>query len=407
MKLLVGISGGIAAYKIPELIRLLSKKNIECIVVLTNSAQEFVTPLTLKSLGAKEVYVAQDCMSQQSPMLHIDLAKWATNIIIAPATANIIAKIAHGLADDLLTNICLASNVQPIIVPAMNKNMWHHSRTVNNINILSQMNCPIWGPDIGLQACGDHGYGRMLEIKDIWQNIIHYKNEHQYEINNNDLKNQNVVITAGATKEKIDTVRYITNKSSGKMGYALAQAAAQMSAKVTLISGLTQLNCPDGVQNFKVESASEMLHHAMHLAKEATIFIGAAAVADFRLQKPYAYKIKLKSTDKNLNLMLAKNEDIISKVAHMPAHNRPFTVGFAAESENVLANAQRKLINKNLDLIIANDVSKTNIGFNSNYNQITLLNKKGIIFESNLMTKQSLAIKLMRKIYTILSTPHI
>ncbi len=365
-RILLGITGGIAAYKSAELVRALKSAGADVRVVMTSGAKEFITPLTLQALSGNPVHHSLLDPEAEAGMGHIELAKWADFILVAPASANFLARLNAGMADDLLTTLCLASIAPLAIAPAMNQAMWLDGNTQANIkNIKKTKPIQIWGPDAGQQACGDVGPGRMIEPLALAQKLAE-----QFETQS--LTGKTVMISAGPTREAIDPVRYISNHSSGKMGYALAQAAQEAGANVILISGPVALACPDRITRIMVESAQNMLEAVQENLESTDIFIGAAAVADYRPADINDQKIK-KSQDE-MTIRLIKNPDIISFVASQK--NKPFTVGFAAETQNILAYAQGKLEKKNLDMIVANDVSDKNIGFNSDDNAIVIIDKE-------------------------------
>ncbi|MCF4008523.1 bifunctional phosphopantothenoylcysteine decarboxylase/phosphopantothenate--cysteine ligase CoaBC [Rheinheimera sp. UJ63] len=385
-RILLGISGGIAAYKSADLVRRLTERGADVRVILTDAAQHFITPLTLQALSGNPVSHSLLDPSAEAAMGHIELAKWADLIIVAPASADVIARLAHGLANDLLTTCVLASDAIVAVAPAMNQQMYKNIATQKNIATLKEHKFHIFGPGSGVQACGDVGAGRMLEPLDIVSLVEPLLNPKQV------LAGLTFTITAGPTREAIDPVRYISNHSSGKMGYALAEAAVKAGAKVTLISGPVQLPAPAGVQMIQVESAEQMHQAALTAAAQSAIFIGCAAVADYRMSEIASDKLK-KGSERELHLTLVKNPDIIAAVASM-SKNRPFTVGFAAETRNVLDYARQKLLNKKLDMICANDVSKPNSGFNSNQNAITLIWPLGEL-DLPVQPKQQLAEQLI------------
>lgn len=389
--ILLGITGGIAAYKCPDLVRHLKKAGAEVRVILTESASHFVTPMTLQAVSANPVSSDLFDPSAELSMSHIELAKWADIVLIAPATANIIAKIANGIADDLLSTVCLATPAQIAIAPAMNQQMYKAIATQHNLSVLNDRNTLILGPDEGFQACGDIGPGRMLEPHVIVENL------NSYFTHSSLLDGISITITAGPTVEEIDPVRYISNYSSGKMGFAIAKAAAEMGANVTLISGPVNLDTPKHVTRIDVKSANEMYNQALIAAQKSSIFIACAAVADFRAATIATQKIK-KTDDNELVIKLAKNPDIVASVAALK-NSRPFVVGFAAETNNVKKYALKKLITKNLDLICANDVSDKKIGFNSDQNALTLYWQNG---EQRLplSSKQQLAKQLLEAVIT-------
>lgn len=364
-RILLGISGGIAAYKSADLVRRLKERGADVRVILTDAAQHFITPLTLQALSGNPVSTSLLDPAAEAAMGHIELAKWADMVLIAPASADVIARIAHGLANDLLTTCILATSAPVAIAPAMNQQMYKNIATQQNLAKLSSYNFYIYGPGVGDQACGDTGAGRMLEPLQLVSALEeHFLAEQQ-------LNNIKITITAGPTREAIDPVRYISNHSSGKMGFALAAAAAAMGADVTLISGPVQLATPAGVKRIDVSSAQQMYDAALAQATQSDVFIGCAAVADYRVANIASEKMK-KQGDDALELKLVQNPDIIASVAAL-SQNRPFTVGFAAETQNVLQYAKDKLARKKLDLICANDVSNPQLGFNSDDNAVTLL----------------------------------
>ena len=363
-RILVGITGGIAAYKTAELVRQLIKSGADVRVVMTAGGQEFITPLTMQALSGNPVHTTLLNTEAEAGMGHIELAKWADLIVIAPASADFIARFSAGMADDLLTTLCLASEAMVAIAPAMNQAMWKNSRTQRNIATLEgDAGVCFWGPGEGAQACGDVGLGRMLEPEQLLAFICCY-------FSDGPLHGKTVVITAGPTRESIDPVRYISNHSSGKMGYALAIAARNAGASVELISGPVALPAPNGVKITSVSSAMDMLDAAERAVdQQCDIFIAAAAVADYRPEQVPGQKIK-KTQDK-MAIELIKNPDIVASIASRK--DKPFTVGFAAETQNVIAYAEGKLQKKKLDMIVANDVSDQRIGFNSENNAVTVL----------------------------------
>lgn len=366
-KLLLAISGGIAAYKAPELVRRIKEQGFDVRVVMTQSAKNFVTPMSLQAVSGHSVHHDLFDVQAEAAMGHIELAKWAEIILVAPATANCIAKIAHGLADDLLTTIILASNAQLIVAPAMNQQMWANPATVENINKLSDRGTLLIGPDEGEQACGDIGLGRMLAVPDMVEKIICHRDNLTKATQC--LAGKKITITAGPTVEAIDPVRFISNHSSGKMGYALAKAAISAGAKVTLVSGPVHLCSPPQAQLKSVRSAEEMLTAVKDSMTDCDIFIGCAAVADYAPIEIAEQKIK--KTASQMEIVLKRNPDIISWVAQQS--NKPTVVGFAAESQSLEDFAVNKMKDKNLDIICANDISQQHIGFNSEQNEVTML----------------------------------
>ncbi|MGX3067179.1 bifunctional phosphopantothenoylcysteine decarboxylase/phosphopantothenate--cysteine ligase CoaBC [Ursidibacter arcticus] len=368
-KIVVGITGGIAAYKTIELIRLLKKANADVRVVLTPAAEAFVTPLTLQAISGNAV--SQSLLDPQAELAmgHIELAKWADLIVIAPATADFIARLAIGMGNDLLSTICLATSAPIMLAPAMNQQMYKRSVVQQNLQNLRTQGVLTVGPNSGFQACGDMGEGRMSEPAEIFQHIAQHFSATQ------DLQGLTVTITAGPTREAIDPVRYISNHSSGKMGFAIAEAFAKRGATVTLISGPVNLSTPNNVERVDVISAQEMAQQAVRFAQQSAIFIGCAAVADYRVEQVAEQKIKKTADNDHLTLKLVKNPDIIATVANL-AEQRPFTVGFAAETENVAEYAKSKLVRKGLDLICANDVSSGQV-FGSEQNSLQLFWQNG------------------------------
>lgn len=368
-RILLGISGGIAAYKSADLVRRLTERGADVRVILTSAAQEFITPLTLQAVSGNPVSHSLLDPAAEAAMGHIELAKWADLILIAPASADVIARLAHGLANDLLTTCVLASSAPIAVAPAMNQQMYKNIATQKNLATLKEHNFHIFGPGVGAQACGDTGAGRMLEPLE----LVALTEQLFSPVKN--LQDLRITITAGPTREAIDPVRYISNYSSGKMGFALAQAAAAMGAEVTLISGPVQLATPAGVTRVDVQSAEQMYQAALSAAVQSDIFIGCAAVADYRVAEIAADKLK-KGAEAEMQLTLVKNPDIIAAVAALP-QQRPFTVGFAAETRNVLEYARQKLLNKRLDMICANDVSASDRGFNSDDNALSVIWRGG------------------------------
>nr|WP_198198705.1 bifunctional phosphopantothenoylcysteine decarboxylase/phosphopantothenate--cysteine ligase CoaBC [Gilliamella sp. W8128] len=396
--ILLGITGGIAAYKCPDLVRHLKKAGAQVRVVLTESASHFVAPMTLQAVSGNAVSKELFDPTAELSMSHIELAKWADLVLIAPATANIIAKMANGIADDLLSTMCLATPAKIVIAPAMNQQMYKAAAMQQNLATLESRNTLILGPDEGFQACGDIGPGRMVEPTTIVESINNYFQA------NSELAGTTITITAGPTIEELDPVRYISNYSSGKMGFAIAKAAAEMGATVNLISGPVNLTTPDNVNRINVKSAKQMYDEALVLAKKSTIFISCAAVADYRAETIAKNKIKKTDDSNELVIKLVKNPDIVASIAGLKEY-RPFVVGFAAETNDVKAYALKKLTTKNLDLICANDVSDQNIGFNSDQNALTLYWQNG---EQTLplSSKQQLAKQLLQAVITRYKASH-
>jgi phosphopantothenoylcysteine decarboxylase/phosphopantothenate--cysteine ligase len=383
------VTGGIAAYKAAEIIRLFKKDGGDVRVIMTESAKEFITPLTLQAVSGNEIHDSLLDLKAESAMGHIELAKWADIILIAPCTAESMAKIVHGRADDLMGAVILASKASTYIAPAMNTTMWLDQGTQANYQTLLSRGIDFIGPDEGEQACGDIGPGRLVEP----DKIINLIKSHS---NRGPLSGKTVTITAGPTREQIDPVRYISNNSSGKMGYALAEAAVQEGAVVNLVSGPVVLTADKSINLFKINSAREMLEAVNTCMKSSDIFISCAAVADYKPSKYSDTKIKKENLD-NLEINLEKNHDILSEVAEQ--FSSAYIVGFAAETSDVNANAKKKLDSKNLNMIISNDVSDTSIGFDSDENEVHVITGSETIF-----IKKDKKIRIAREILNIIST---
>lgn len=386
-RIIVGITGGIAAYKSAELVRRLKEQGADVRVVMTAAAQEFITPMTLQALSGYPVHGDLWDPQAEAAMGHIELARWADLIVVAPASADFIARLSHGHANDLLSTICLATNVPIAVAPAMNQQMWLKPITQENIQRLEKYNIHLLGPAAGSQACGEFGPGRLLEPGELLKNITDL-------LASKIFNGETILITAGPTREAIDPVRYITNHSSGKMGYAIAIAAQRSGAKVILISGPTHLTPPANVEFISVDTAEQMYQAVHEKIKSAKIFIATAAVADFSYAKPASQKIK-KNSKTELNINLTATQDILASVTKLTSH--PFVVGFAAETENLISNAEKKLIEKKLNMIAANLVGKKNSGFDSDTNELTVLWNKGKK-ELSLTSKQHLAHQLLQLI---------
>ncbi|ELY3595924.1 bifunctional phosphopantothenoylcysteine decarboxylase/phosphopantothenate--cysteine ligase CoaBC [Cronobacter turicensis] len=367
-KIVLGVSGGIAAYKTPELVRRLRERGAEVRVAMTEAAKAFITPLSLQAVSGYPVSDSLLDPAAEAAMGHIELGKWADLVILAPATADLIARVAAGMANDLVTTICLATPSPVAVVPAMNQQMYRNIATQQNIEQLASRGLRIWGPDSGSQACGDVGPGRMLDPLE----IVELAANHFAPVN--DLQHLNIMITAGPTRERLDPVRYITNDSSGKMGFAIAAAASARGARVTLVAGPVALATPPGVERIDVGSALEMEAAVQQRAQQQQIFISCAAVADYRAETISSEKIKKQGDE--LTLKMVKNPDIVAGVAAL-SQNRPYVVGFAAETNNVEEYARQKRLRKNLDLICANDVSQAGHGFNSDTNALHLFWQEG------------------------------
>jgi len=386
-RILLGVSGGIAAYKSCELVRRLRDLDADVRVVMTESATHFVSATTFQALSGQSVRVSLWDTQAEAAMGHIELARWAERIIIAPASADILARLAHGLADDLLTTVCLASAAPLYVAPAMNQQMWAHASVQANIGLLRQRGVHLLGPASGDQACGDIGNGRMLEALELRDVLVG-------SFGNGALAGLNVVVSAGPTYEDIDPVRFIGNRSSGRMGFAVAQAAAAAGAAVTLIAGPVSLATPHGVgQRVDVRSAAQMHAEVLAASAHADIYVGAAAVGDYR---PHAVSVKKlkKENGAGLSLQLSENADILASLSSQPTH--PFLVGFAAETHDVARYAQDKLQRKGLDMVAANRVGE-GLGFEADDNALTLYWADGMI-ELPRAAKSELARQLVAQI---------
>lgn len=392
-KILLGISGGIAAYKCAELTRRLIERGAQVQVVMTKAAKEFITPLTMQAVSGRPVSDSLLDPAAEASMGHIELAKWADLVLLAPATADLIARMSAGMGNDLLTTLVLATDSPIAVSPAMNQQMYRNVATQENIATLARRGMHIWGPAAGEQACGDIGPGRMLEPMQL---VGLCEQFFQPKL----LAGKSVLITAGPTREAIDPVRYISNHSSGKMGFALANAAAQLGAKVTLISGPVSLNTPAGVERINVASAQEMYAAVTTHAPNRDAFISCAAVADYRPENVASQKLKKTENNDQMTINMVKNPDIVATVANM-TEQRPFTVGFAAETNDVATYARGKLVKKNLDMICANDVSVEGQGFNSNDNAITLFWSQGELALA-LESKEALSFKILEKMHDLM-----
>lgn len=385
----IGITGGIASYKIADLVSKLKKNDLDVIVMMTAAATKFITPLTLKTLSGREVATDLWSESLEWKVQHIGIAEQLDLLVIAPATANFIAKMAHGLGDDLLSTIALANTAPVLVVPSMNTNMYENRIVQDNIEKLRNYGFHFVEPDSGLLACGVTGKGRLPEIDDIYQKIVDILHP------KHDLVNKRIMVNAGSTCEDIDPVRFITNRSTGKMGYALAREAAARGAQVILVSGPSQLPAPPDVTLVPVRSARDMCDVMLKYLPTCDIIIGAAAVGDFRPANPAEQKIK-KSPDQSgqLTLQLVENPDILKELGKAkPEHL--IMVGFAAETENMIENARKKMIAKNLDLIVANDVTMAEAGFAADTNIVTIINKAGEHKTLPKMSKEDVAAAIL------------
>ncbi|MDH3420641.1 MAG: bifunctional phosphopantothenoylcysteine decarboxylase/phosphopantothenate--cysteine ligase CoaBC [Gammaproteobacteria bacterium] len=363
-KILLGVTGGVAAYKSPELVRRLIEQGAQVQVVMTRGAREFVSPLTFQAVSSRRVRDDIWDSEAEAAMGHIELARWADLVLIAPATAHCLGSLANGLADDLLSTICLATTAPIMLAPAMNHVMWRHPAVQANKQLLEQRGARFLGPATGSQACGEEGPGRMLEPEQIVAAVF----EEPARLASQSLKGLTVVITAGPTREPIDPVRYVTNRSSGKMGYALAHAAQQAGARVVLVSGPVALTPPPGVERVAVETAEEMYASVHEQIGTADLFIGCAAVSDYRPQSRAAQKIKRNAEE--MSLALVRSPDTLASVAALD--DGPFTVGFAAETQDVIGHARGKLTGKGVDMMAANLVGPR-CGFDQETNELTVL----------------------------------
>ncbi len=390
-KIIIGVTGGIAAYKIPELVRILMKAGHDIRVAMTENATRFIAPLTFEALSKNRVITGM-FDKNADPLAHISWGQESDLIIIAPATANFIAKAAHGIADDFLSTMVLAATAPVLICPAMNSEMYVNSITQENIKKLADQGCIIMTPGEGELACNTTGPGRLPEPAEIAEQAF-------LMISRQDLSGLKIMVTAGPTVEAIDPVRYITNRSSGKMGYAIARAAVMRGANVTLISGPTALTPPAGSITIKVKTAEEMKNAVFENHEKMDVIIKAAAVADYRPSQSADQKIK--KTRDDMHIDLVKNPDILSELGKAASKPGRVLVGFAAETENVFDNAKEKITRKNLDMIVVNDVSKKDAGFDVDTNRVTFISRDGSNEELPLLTKEEVADRLLDKIKSI------
>lgn len=389
MKIVVGVAGSIAAYKTPDLVRRLKEQNCEVRVVMTDGARAFISPLTLQAVSGNPVVYDLLDPAHEAGMGHIELSRWADLIVIAPASANTISKLACGLANDLLSAICLAAPCPIVIAPGMNRLMWNNPAIQDNLALLRERGLDIMEPGSGSQACGEVGKGRMpepLEIRDYLMG--HYGKKAQARATL--LAGKRVVITAGPTVEEIDPVRYISNYSSGKMGYALAESAKKAGAEVTLISGPVALTPPSGVEFISIKTAAELLAASLKSVDADGIFIAAAAVADYRVAHPAAQKLKKTDDSDTMTLVLTKNPDILASVSSLPQNKRPFCIGFAAETNDVLQHGKEKRARKNLDMICINDVSGGKV-FGQDSNEMIILDRSDREYPLKKAPKETIA----------------
>ena len=382
-KIVLGVTGGIAVYKAVDLVSRLRKQGAEVRVIMTEHAQQFVTPLTFKEISGNKVAVSMWEANQEFNVEHIALANWADAFVVAPATANILAKMANGIADDLLSTTLLAAQAPIIVCPAMNTGMYQNPITQENIAKLQKFGVTVMPPAVGYLACGVTGPGRLPEPQQIVEFIDNF-----FAKKDGDMVGLKVLVTAAGTREPIDPVRFVGNRSSGKMGYAIAQAAAQRGAEVLLVSGPSALEIPPNVNGLRVETTNEMLEACMEAYEKMDIVIKAAAVADYRPRDVADQKIK-KKTDDALTVVMDKNPDILKELGARKAHQ--VLVGFAAETQNLLDNAREKIIKKNLDMIVANDVTAAGAGFNTDTNIVKFLFPSGEVRSLEQMAKTQVA----------------
>jgi len=373
MKVALGVSGGIAAYKAAEIVRLLQDRGVRVQVIMTRAAQEFIRPLTFAALSGEKVITEMFSAENEPPNIdsaveHISVAQSIDALLVAPATADVLAKFAHGIANDFLSTLYLATTVPVVIAPTMNVNMWNHEATQANLEILKKRGVKIVEPDSGYLACGMVGPGRLAENESIVAAMMEVLGAQQ------DLAGETVLITAGPTREKIDPVRYITNRSSGRMGYAIAEAALRRGGRVLLVSGPTALTAPGAAEITRVESAEEMSQAALKLLPHSSIVIKTAAVSDYRPKATATQKIKRTGS---MSLELEPTADIVAEIARL--RESQIVIGFAAETQNALENARKKLTSKSLDAIVVNDVSREGIGFDSDRNAVTIITHDEVI----------------------------
>ena len=395
MKILLGVTGCIGAYKAAEVLRGLQKAGAQVRVVMTEHATEFIRPATFEALSGKSVIVGMFAQPDHSSIEHIATAREADLLLVVPATANILAKFAHGIADDFLSTVYLSNTNPVLIAPAMNVEMWNHPATQANLKTLRERGVQFVEPGVGYQACGEVGVGRLAEPEEIVAAVLHLLSSGNPT--SQDYSGEHVLLTAGPTVEDLDPVRFITNRSSGKMGYAMAEAARDRGGRVTLVSGPTKLQAPTGVETINVRSTREMYEAVLGRLADTTIFIGSAAVADFRPANRAEHKIK-KQGRANITIELEPTEDIIASVAADPNRNGRIVAGFAAESQTLLEYADKKLREKGLDLIVANDISRSDAGFDVETNAATILKRDGSRVELPLQTKRELADRVLDEI---------
>jgi phosphopantothenoylcysteine decarboxylase / phosphopantothenate---cysteine ligase len=401
MKVLLGVTGCIGAYKAAEILRGLQRRGVQIRVVMTRHATEFVRPLTFEALSGRPVIVEMFDRPNYATIEHIAVAREADLLLVAPATANIIAKFAHGLADDFLSTVYLSNTNPVLIAPAMNVEMWNHAATRANIKILRERGVSFVEPGVGYQACGEVGMGRLAEPEEIVESALEILKSRVSELKSLDFAGEHVMVTAGPTVEDLDPVRFITNRSSGRMGYSMAEAARDRGARVTLISGPVDLPPPENVETVSVRSTREMFEAVMSRLHDVTVFIGSAAVADFRPASRAEQTIK-KEGRKTITVELEETEDIIAAVGAAPNRERRVVAGFAAESQSLLEYAERKLREKGLDLIVANDITRADAGFGAENNAATILKRDGSRVELPLQSKRALADRTLDEIAGLL-----
>ena len=414
MRVLLGVTGCIGAYKAAEILRGLQREGADVQVVMTLHATEFVRPLTFEALSGRPVISGMFDRPDYSRIEHINVARDADLLLVAPATANIIAKFAHGIADDFLSTVYLSNTNPVLIAPAMNVEMWRHTATQENLSVLRARGVEVIDPDEGYQACGEIGVGRLADIETVVDRAMKLLQARSQPAApgsgpgvsrgvNLDMTSEHVLVTAGPTVEDLDPVRFLTNRSSGKMGYALAEAARRRGAHVTLVSGPTQLDAPQGVETLHVRSTAQMYEAVMDNLDDATIFIGCAAVSDFRPVKTLKQKIK-KQGDKHLTIELEPTEDIIGAVSNVAKGNGLLVAGFAAESEKLLVNAESKLRAREMDLIVANDVTRPDAGFDVGTNAVTIIKRDGSRIDVPLAPKCDVANRILDEIVSLRKT---
>jgi len=397
MRVLLGVTGCIGAYKAAEVLRGLQRRGAQVRVVMTRHATEFVRPLTFEALSGQPVIVEMFDRPNYATIEHISVAREADLLLVAPATANIIAKFAHGVADDFLSTVYLSNTNPVLIAPAMNVEMWNHPATQSNLKTLSERGVLFVEPGVGYQACGEVGPGRLAEPEEIVERALEILKSRISNPKTQDFAGQHVMITAGPTVEDLDPVRFITNRSSGRMGYALAEAARDRGARVTLVSGPVKFLAPANVETISARSTREMFEAVMSRVADTSVFIGSAAVADFRPASRAEQKIK-KNGRRKITIELEETEDIIAAVGAAPNRNARIVAGFAAESQSLVEYAERKLREKGLDLIVANDITRSDAGFDVETNAATIIKRDGSRVELPLQSKRELADRVLDEI---------